>query len=78
MSTSTTIDGPAKRIKLDGDAMMRKDVSPHILESDDAIRQAYLEGQPYPHGRLENVFQPEFLGMFDYDSFRIICHNQKV
>jgi hypothetical protein len=65
MSTSTTADGSAKkRIKLDGDAMIQRDVSPHILESDDTIRQIYVQGQPYPHGRLENVFRTDFLGMY--------------
>lgn len=50
---------PAKRAKTD-DAL--RILSPHILESENDLRQAYGDAKPYSHGRLENMFQTGFLG----------------
>ena len=39
-------------------------VSRAIFESEDALRQAYIDAKPYPHGRLEGMFHPGFLGTY--------------
>ncbi len=48
-----------KRAKLDAALDI---VSASIFESEEILRQAYLDAKPYRHGRLENMFQPGFLG----------------
>ena len=50
-----------KRLKVDAALDI---VSASIFESEEILRQAYLDAKPYRHGRLENMFQPGFLGTY--------------
>jgi hypothetical protein len=54
---------PAKRTKVD-DGGVLDILSPHILASADDLAKAYGEGKPYRHGRVENMFEENFLGMW--------------
>lgn len=56
-------DPPAKRAKLDDDDNILDILSPNLLASENELRIAYQDSKPYPHGRLENMFQEGFLGM---------------
>lgn len=62
---STTDSPPAKRSKTEEDVL--DILSPHILTSADELVKSYGEAKPYPHGRVENMFDETFLGVY-------LCH----
>mmetsp|Transcript_7987 Transcript_7987/g.12224 ORF Transcript_7987/g.12224 Transcript_7987/m.12224 type:complete len:567 (-) Transcript_7987:279-1979(-) len=47
-----------KRVKTDELDIL----SPHVLTSEAKLRKAYENATPYPHGRIEAMFDTEFLG----------------
>lgn len=56
----------SKRVKTDAALDI---VSRSIFESEDDLRRAYIDAKPYPHGRLEGMFQPGFLGTCEYSFY---------
>ena len=60
-----------KRVKTDAALDI---VSRAIFESEDSLRRAYIDAKPYPHGRLENMFQSGFLGAYS-SSIRFYLSN---
>lgn len=53
-----------KRVKTDELDIL----SPHVLTSEAKLRKAYENASPYPHGRIETMFDTEFLGRLNSSS----------
>lgn len=49
---------PTKKIKTENPLNI---LSPHILTSEESLKQSYASATPFPHGRMESMFQDGFL-----------------
>ena len=53
-------DGSSKK-RMKAGSVLQQVLSPETLEKESELKAYYSASKPYPHGYIENIFQPDFL-----------------